>query len=555
MDAAREMRPTADAAKPLTLLHRRRYPCAVLATTRRALVALALALGVGRVEAVPCAAECGRRLTECRSTQCEGLSPKSCRDRCRAITGCRAGGARVGVVATVVTKCRTIGDRWTGEQRLEVRRGDCRPTTIVSFTSDTVTGGILCDLFGQFRDGGVAEILAPLQRLGLSPDGRTLLFEVSTHSVNDSLPGPKFAVAEEGIFAVRPDGSHLRRLGPPSRERQYKGPIFGYKFYPGFNIAGGDDFSFSPDGRFVVFSDRGPGADGTDAGQLVVMNVQSGDRTQVTRLSAATQDAPTGGDVFGFFVDDDTIGGATRRVHPDDKTTYTEQQFLVRRDGSDFRPFVRPIDVPGGGKVVENFQVAGREGNVVTVEMETMADEPRDPGRAHEVWARERNQLVQLTKIDRTDTWGGVLSRDGQRVFFNASTDRYGPNPMKNCQLFSVPRLGGAIRQLTRYDPPIYSLDGCNRNAPFPGCRIQEFHIDSETGSLVFRWSCDPFGLSPTGSQLFAMRPDGSGFRQLTAYAGLRDEPDGGKSVELPGPVVFSTRDQSAGHGHATNRR
>ena len=49
------------------------------------------------------------------------------------------------------------------------------------------------------------------------------------------------------------------------------------------------------------------------------------------------------------------------------------------------------------------------------------------------------------------------------------------------------------------------------------------------------------------------MREDGSGLRQLTNYAGRRDEPDGGFSVELPGPTAYSARDQSAGPGRKTN--
>jgi hypothetical protein len=446
MDVASEDLGTVELTKvlgPLTPSTRRRYVRPVPRTTHRAFLTVLLLLGAGRGEAAPCAPECGRRLAECRSTQCQGLSPKSCRDRCRALTGCRAGGARIGVMASVVTKCRTIGDRWTAEQRLEVRRGDCEPTTIMSFQSDIAPRGLpLCETFGEFRDGLLAYILAPLQRVGLSPDGRTLLFEVSAHAVNDLLPGPHFAVPEEGIFAVRPDGSHLRRLGHPSRERQYKGPMPGYRFYPGFNIAGGGPFNFSPDGRFVVFSDRGPGPDGLEAGQLVVMDVRSGERTQVTELDAATQDPPTGADVFGFFVDDYTIQGSTLRVNPD-KTTYIAQQFLVGRDGRHFDPFVKPIDIPGGGRVVENFQLAGREGNVLTVQMDALANEPREPSHAQEVWWRDGKQLLQLTTIGRTDTAGGVLSRDRERVFFAASTDRYGPNPMKNCQIFSVPRIGG----------------------------------------------------------------------------------------------------------------
>jgi hypothetical protein len=41
------------------------------------------------------------------------------------------------------------------------------------------------------------------------------------------------------------------------------------------------------------------------------------------------------------------------------------------------------------------------------------------------------------------------------------------------------------------------------------------------------------------------MRTDGSGLRQITNYAGLREGPDGDFSVELPGPTVFSGANQA----------
>jgi len=63
---------------------------------------------------------------------------------------------------------------------------------------------------------------------------------------------------------------------------------------------------------------------------------------------------------------------------------------------------------------------------------------------------------------------------------------------------------------------------------------------DPETGTIVFDSSCDPFGVSPVSQQLYAMRPDGSGLRQLTAYRGMVEEPDGTVTVELPGPVAYS---------------
>jgi hypothetical protein len=531
----------------------------------RALVVVALAAVSPRAEAVPCASDCSRRMAECRAIQCTGIATDRCRDRCRAITGCRAGAARIRTLANVVTRCRVSDGKWSGEQRLEIQRGDCPPTTVVEFaTPSAVPDFTLCQLYGDLRDGTAGVTVGPLKRLGMSPDGRTILFEVNAHNVADfniggfSLPLPTFEVPEEGIFAVDADGSRLRWLGPPSRERSFKGPIIPYPFPPGFNLLTAGTFNFSPDGRFVVFADRGPGTDGTDAGQLVVMDVRTGERTQVTPFGATTQSPPVGADVFGFFVDADTISGATLAI-ASDGTSYVADPFLVRRDGTDFRFFVPPTPIPGS-QVVENFQVAGREGNVITVTMPSMTMEP-DIAPVTEVWARDGNQLLQITNEGRSDTQGGALSRDGQRVFFTASTNLLGgssttsasgTNPMNNCQLFSVSRLGGPLRQLTHFDPPLPSDYGCDRNAAPPACRVLFVRTDSMTGTVVFAWTCDPFGLHPISSQMFAMREDGSGLRQLTNYAGRREEPDGGFSVELPGPTVYSARDQSAGRRRKT---
>jgi hypothetical protein len=46
-----------------------------------------------------------------------------------------------------------------------------------------------------------------------------------------------------------------------------------------------------------------------------------------------------------------------------------------------------------------------------------------------------------------------------------------------------------------------------------------------------------PFG---TADQIFAIRPDGSGLRQLTDAAGVTTNPDGSFRVELPGPYAYS---------------
>jgi hypothetical protein len=60
------------------------------------------------------------------------------------------------------------------------------------------------------------------------------------------------------------------------------------------------------------------------------------------------------------------------------------------------------------------------------------------------------------------------------------------------------------------------------------------------TKAVVFDSNCDPLGANQVGYQLFAMRPDGDGLRQLTDASGMTTEPDGSFRVELPGPFAYS---------------
>jgi hypothetical protein len=63
---------------------------------------------------------------------------------------------------------------------------------------------------------------------------------------------------------------------------------------------------------------------------------------------------------------------------------------------------------------------------------------------------------------------------------------------------------------------------------------------DPVTKAVVFESSCDPLDANPNGGQIFAMRPDGRGLRQLTDASGITRSPDGSVSVELPGPFAYS---------------
>ena len=60
------------------------------------------------------------------------------------------------------------------------------------------------------------------------------------------------------------------------------------------------------------------------------------------------------------------------------------------------------------------------------------------------------------------------------------------------------------------------------------------------TKAVVFSSNCDPLHANPFGDQAFAMRPDGSGLRQLTDASGFTTNPDGSLRVELPGPFAYS---------------
>lgn len=504
-----------------------------------AAVLFALLWSVPARAGVSGAASCAPQMAACGETRCpgaEGKARRACRDTCRALTGCRAGGARIRTLATVVTECRSGVDGFTGRQRLEIHRGDRPPVTLVEISAVQAVPDPdgLCRLYGDFRDGPASVTIGAFQRLGVSPDGRVVVFEVTGDHV--ALRGPPFALEEEGIFRVRADGSGLRRLGPASRQAAFR--IVGSPLPPGIVVPRDTLFYFSPDGRTVVFSDRGPGADGADAAQLVTLDLASGQRTQVTRFLASSQGNPNGVETGGIFLADGTIGGFAY------DRDVGRILFTVGRDGS-LRPLPQPVAVPGS-QLVPSFRVTGVLGTAVAIVLELPATATRPvPGfPVRELFLSEGRDLLQLTNLGRADTLPMFLGRDARRVFFQASADPLLRNPSETCQIFSIDRLGGGLRQLTSFRPVRKSPLGCTLSpAPDCGAGLTGFPAqDPVTGSMVFDATCDPFGTNPNGGQLFAMRPDGSGLRQLTTYRGLVVEPDGTVTVELPGPTDYSGR-------------
>jgi hypothetical protein len=161
-----------------------------------------------------------------------------------------------------------------------------------------------------------------------------------------------------------------------------------------------------------------------------------------------------------------------------------------------------------------------------------------------EVFVTATDHVLQLTNFHRFDTGNSNVTTDGQRVFFLASAnppELNGSNPSENCQIFSISVLGDDLRQLTHFGAADHSTFGCFAAVPLgqPGCFIFGLNFAPETQTLVFDSSCDPLGTNPAGDQIFVMRPDGSGLRQLTAVSGVVTAADGSVDVELPGPFAY----------------
>src|SRR5262249_28591270 len=137
---------------------------------------------------------------------------------------------------------------------------------------------------------------------------------------------------KEGIFFVRADGSGLRQLGPPSRV-----PAFGQLRWPA-----------SPDGRSIAFIDLGPSTAGYDAPQVVLLDLRSGRRRQLTHQTrVAMFENGDPGIWLPTFLDSRTIGfvaGSTGSP--------TFAAFQVKTDGRSEPTEIPPITPASGARIV-----------------------------------------------------------------------------------------------------------------------------------------------------------------------------------------------------------
>jgi hypothetical protein len=490
-----------------------------------------------------CHKGCKDEIVACRRSQCSGLfgaARRDCLNGCSLRSTCTAPGGAIRTLAYVVNECRS--DRSGPQemssltQKLMIRRGNCDPVTIREYRRDPVPDPAgICRLFGDTRVGTTSVFAGVFQRTGVSPDGSVVLFEVTDEFSIPALSPltPHVADAEKGIFLVRADGTGLRRLGDATHS-------------PTFSTEKGSSindilFAFSPDRTTIAFTDLGPGADGLPSLQIFTMDLASGARRQLTQFTLRRPPEFFPALIAPTFADDRTIifEAVVDASNPSERDAGLVS-YSVRVDGSDLHQLAASLVPIPGANVIPRFDVTRGGTHVAYV---TLRGEPSDPvahspGRYRELFAFDRQHVLQLTNYRSFDTHLPVVNRG--RVFFLASADPVGTNPGHICQLFSVNVLGGDVRQLTRFED----------SRPFAGCFYEPGNActlssgvlaDPVTGTVVFPANCNPsFGTNPNGDQIFAVRPDGTGLRQLTSLRGVQTLADGTLLVELPGPVNYS---------------
>jgi hypothetical protein len=226
--------------------------------------------------------------------------------------------------------------------------------------------------------------------------------------------------------------------------------------------------------------------------------------------------------------------------------------FKVKTNGKSPEEEIPPAVVVEGSQVVPQFAVTGARPQLLYVQFRGRRAVNYD-GAVAEIFLLDGKRLQQLTNFGRGDTFwfGGFIARG--RVLFPASANPFGENPAELCQLFSIDTFGGHLRQLTHLPSDGRPAAGCWGSTIIElsdfqlghprdtGCTIRAVFVDRITGTVLFPASCDPVGANPSGYQLFAMRPNGTGLRQLTNARGMTTDPDGTIRVELPGPFAYTS--------------
>jgi hypothetical protein len=512
-------------------------PVLRLALVLVAIVGLSLTAPRGGAAAT-CQSTCTQQLAACKQTcPVGGQGRRDCRAACAERSTCTAPGARIRTLAYVVNECATDpqGQGGSGfKQKLLIRRGNCDPVTVMEIAPSTFPVAKplgLCRIYGSSRVGFGSQATGVFQHMAVLPDGSGVVFEVTSQL--SLVPSVTAKPPEEGIFFVRTDGkSPPRRLSDASRFPTLlavpdpNSPV-GLSF-----TSSGVSFVVSPDGRKIAFIDFGPATDGHEAPQVFLLDLRSGQRTQLTHQSQVVSGLDSGICCLGF------LNSRTILFH----MPPGEPAFTVKTDGKRPEKELPTPTLVEGARIVPQFNVTGASPKVLYVYFHDRRAVNAVPGRlgVSELFLIDGKDLRQLTNFGRNDTGsqGGFIT--GGRILFTASANPTGENPAEVCQFFSINQLGGKLRQLTHLPSDGRPAYGCNF-AFGEQCTISPLDVFLEpiTGTVLFGSSCDPFGRNPFGEQLFAMRPDGTDLRQLTNARGMTIDPDGTIHVELPGPVAY----------------
>jgi hypothetical protein len=260
-------------------------------------VALLLATLVGLHEArAACKSTCSEELRVCGAAcaPTRGAERHQCRQRCEDASTCSAPGARLRTTAYVAVECRQDASGTTLTEKLLVRGGNCDPVTVMELPP----AGPVNDQFGLCR-----VLFGRFQRVGVTPNGRRVLFEVTNDHTPAALAFASPEPPEEGIFIARADGTGRRRLGDSTKRPIIE--VVASPDGPAFQGIGNSTFAISPSGRYLAVEDYGPGPGGEQAGQIFVLDLKTGARTQVTQLTSEQPGA--GPTCCARFVDDRTI--------------------------------------------------------------------------------------------------------------------------------------------------------------------------------------------------------------------------------------------------------
>jgi len=161
-----------------------------------------------------------------------------------------------GTLAYVTSGCREMAADLSGYQTLRVRRGEREPVVLREIGPQLRASDGTCTAYGVGQNGSFSVAGFALQRLGVSPDGSTVVYEITDDHLF-TVPNAVVPPEEEGIFLVRTDGSDVRYLGPASRE-----PAFRLAPDPvaptGLNGSTSTFLGFNASGTTVVFPDLGP---------------------------------------------------------------------------------------------------------------------------------------------------------------------------------------------------------------------------------------------------------------------------------------------------------